>query len=89
MVFLQNSSVYNNKELVVLIKTSSIQISLSVYSYSAYISKQDYNQVKSETRKSILYNTVQNSNQKTYYWKIQIILISSPLLKVLLLQYTW
>ena len=31
MVFLQNSSVYNNKEM------SSILISLSVYNYSAYI----------------------------------------------------
>ena len=37
MVFLQNSSVYNNKEIGVLIKMSSILISLSVYSYSAYI----------------------------------------------------
>ena len=88
MVFLQTSSVYNNKEIIVRIKRSSMPISLSVYIYSAYISKQDYNQLKSETRKSILQNTVQNSNQKTYHWKIQIILISSPLLKVLLLQYT-
>ena len=68
MVFLQNSSVYNNKEIVVEIKRSSIQISLSVYSYGAYISKQDYSQLKSETRKSILQNTVQNSSQTTYYW---------------------
>ena len=37
MVFLQNSSVYNNKEIGVLIKMSSILISLSVYNYSAYI----------------------------------------------------
>ena len=37
MVFLQNSSVYNNKEIGVLIKISSILISMSVYSYSAYI----------------------------------------------------
>ena len=87
MVVLQNSTVYNNKEIVVLIKRSCIQITLSVYSYSTYISKLDYNQLKSETMKSILQNTVQNSNQKTYYWKIQIILISSSLLKVLLLQY--
>ena len=36
MVFLQNSSVYN-KEIGVLIKMSSILISLSVYNYSAYI----------------------------------------------------
>ena len=37
MVFLQNSSVYNNKEIGVLIKMSSILISLSVYNQSAYI----------------------------------------------------
>ena len=37
MVFLQNSSVYNNKEIGVLIKMSYILISLSVYNYSAYI----------------------------------------------------
>ena len=53
MVFLQNSSVYNNKEIGVLMKMSSILISLSVYSYSAYI-QTTKNQLKSETRKSIL-----------------------------------
>ena len=53
MVFLQNSSVYNNKEIGVLIKMSSNWLAC-LYITIAYISKQDYNQLKSVTRKSIL-----------------------------------
>ena len=64
MVFLQNSSVYNNKEIGVLIKMSSILISLSI----AHISKQDDNLLKSEidiTRKEG--NVLFHESLNTFY----------------------